>query len=138
MKNADPRAADRPAGSRLPCGPIPTTPYRLPVGWFSGAYYHNPISAACGLVFCGCIISGSLTIKRPLRSGGLTTPGAPRPNFLWGPYMGGRNGVSKGIEDGHETRGCFRGGPTGRATCDHFLSSWTPHAVCPCRAPKES
>jgi hypothetical protein len=100
MKNADPRAADRPAGSRLPCGPIPTTPYRLPVGWFSGAYYHNPISAACGLVFCRCIISGSLTIKRPLRSGGLTTPGAPRPNSVWGPYMGGRNGVSKGIEDG--------------------------------------
>jgi hypothetical protein len=33
-------------------------------------------------------------------SGGLTTPGAPRPNFHWGPYMGGRNDVSKGIEDG--------------------------------------
>jgi hypothetical protein len=36
-----------------------------------------------------------------LLSGGLATPGAPRPNFLWGPYTGGRNGVSKGIEYGH-------------------------------------
>jgi hypothetical protein len=34
-------------------------------------------------------------------SGGLTTPGAPRPNSLWGPYTGRRNGVSKGIEEGH-------------------------------------
>jgi hypothetical protein len=37
----------------------------------------------------------------PTPSGGLTTPGAPWPNFLWGPYTGGRNVVSKGIEYGH-------------------------------------
>jgi hypothetical protein len=35
----------------------------------------------------------------PRGSGGLTTPGAPMPNSLWGPYTGGRNGVSKEIED---------------------------------------
>jgi hypothetical protein len=46
--------------------------------------------------------------------GGLTTPGAPRPNFLWGPYTGGRNGVSKGIEYGHRP-------PTLRA--DHPLNA---------------
>jgi hypothetical protein len=33
-------------------------------------------------------------------SGGLTSPGAPWPNSLWGPYTSGWNGVSKGIEDG--------------------------------------
>jgi hypothetical protein len=47
-------------------------------------------------------------------SGGLTTQGAPRPNSLWGPYRGGRNGVSKGIEDGRRP-------PTLRA--DHPLNS---------------
>jgi hypothetical protein len=33
-------------------------------------------------------------------SGGLATPGAPRPNSLWGLYMGVQHGVSKGIENG--------------------------------------
>jgi hypothetical protein len=44
---------------------------------------------------------GASHIACTLASGGLTTPGALRPNFLWGPYTGGRNGVSKGIEYGH-------------------------------------
>jgi hypothetical protein len=42
---------------------------------------------------------GLIHLQTP--SSGLTTPGAPRPNFLLGPYTDGRNGVSKGIESGH-------------------------------------
>jgi hypothetical protein len=85
------------------------------------------------------------TVKR---SGGLTTPGAPRPNSLWGPYTGGWNGVSKEIEDGCKPPTLRAGYPWnvlkavsgvaqrqsiegyGRAGPNHTLGSpWPPLAI---------
>jgi hypothetical protein len=54
-------------------------------------------------------------------SGGLTTQGAPRPNSLWGPYRGGRNGVSKGIEDGR--------GRTTPEMPERLFQGWQNHRV---------